>query len=169
MVVKIIEQRKNPLLKREEVRCIFEHPGKATPSRSEMLPELEKVLKTKKELIIIDKIFSLKGKGESKVHILVYKKKEDIPKGKLEKMERRMRKKGKPAQEVKPEGKAEEKPEGAKEEKVGEKPEEGEEEKQEGETKPEGPEKEKPPEKEAAGESEEKKEGAGKEGEKTEA
>ena len=107
MNVKVGEQKRNPLLKREEMHCIFEHPGRATPSRKEMLPDLEKILKTKKDLIIIDKIFSVKGKGKSKAHVLVYKKKEDVPKEKLEKMQRRMEKNAKvkkPSEEEKPAG-----------------------------------------------------------------
>ncbi|NIO23052.1 MAG: 30S ribosomal protein S24e [Candidatus Aenigmarchaeota archaeon] len=135
MVVKVIEEKKNPLLKREEVYCIFEHPDKATPSRKEMLPSLEKILKAKKDLIIIDKIFSVKGRGESKVHVFAYKKKEDIPKEKLEKMQRRMEKKeakGKTIEEAKPEV--------AKEE-AGKEPEEKPEEKGEKEEEPEKEEK----------------------------
>jgi len=125
MGLKVIEEKKNPLLKREEVYCILEHPDKATPSREEMLPVLERTLKIKKDLIIIDKIFSAKGKGESKVHVFTYKKKEDIPKEKLEKMQRRMEKKGEPEEkeeQAKPEEapkervKAEEEPEEEKKE-----------------------------------------------------
>jgi small subunit ribosomal protein S24e len=134
MGVKVIEEKKNPLLKREEIYCILEHPDKATPSREEMLPDLESVLKTKKDLIIIDKIFSFRGKGESKVRVLTYKKKEDIPKEKLEKMKRRMEKK-KPEEKQAEEEKAPEvekpseekevpeKKEGAKTEEKEEKPE----------------------------------------------
>jgi ribosomal protein S24E len=138
MTVKIVEEKKNPLLKREETSCIFEHTGKATPSREEMLPLFERALKTKKNLIIIDKIFSVKGKGESKVHVFTYKKKEDIPKEKLEKMQRRTEKKRgeekKPPEEAKPEVEAEKKAEEPKEEeKPAEKKEEAEqEEKKEG-------------------------------------
>jgi len=109
MSVKVIEEKKNPLLKREEIHCILEHPDKATPSREEMLPVLERVLKTKKDLIIIDKIFSVKGKGESKALVFTYKKKEDMPKEKLEKMKRRMENsaKGEPAGKAEaPEGEA---------------------------------------------------------------
>jgi ribosomal protein S24E len=110
MTVKIVEERKNPLLKREEIICIFEHPDKATPSRKEMLPLFESTLKTEKDLIIIDKIFSVKGKGESKVHVFTYKKKEDMPKEKLEKMQRRAEKKG--GGEKKPPEEAEKEEEG---------------------------------------------------------
>lgn len=154
MTLKIIKEKKNPLLKREEVRCIFEHPNRATPSREEMLPVLEKALKTKRDLVIIDKIFSIKGKGESKLHVFVYKNKEDIPKEKIEKMQRRMKRKAKaekeqPAEETKSEEKKEASegtPEEAKTEKADE-------------SKGEGPVKEeKPSEQERAEEKEEPKE-----------
>ncbi len=128
MSVKILEQKKNPLLKREEVHAVFEHAGKPTPPRKEILPILEKALRAKKEMILIDKIFSIKGKGESKLKVFVYSKKDDIPKDKLEVIKRREErvkkpKEVKPAEGEKPEVKPEEKAEEAKpeEEKVEEK------------------------------------------------
>ena len=110
MSVKILERKKNPLLKREEVYAVFEHAGKPTPSRPDILPFLEKVLNVKKDLILIHKIFSVKGKGESKVKVFVYSKKEDIPKDKLEIIQRRMKKakKEKPAETAGEAGKEEE-------------------------------------------------------------
>ncbi len=118
MSVKILERKKNPLLKREEVYAVFEHAGKPTPSRPDILPFLEKVLNVKKDLILIHKIFSVKGKGESKVKVFVYSKKEDIPKDKLEIIQRRMKKakKEKPAETAGEAGKEE----GPEEEKGGE-------------------------------------------------
>ncbi|MCK4335792.1 MAG: hypothetical protein KAW40_03645 [Candidatus Aenigmarchaeota archaeon] len=93
MSVKILDQKKNPLLKREEVHAVFEHTGKPTPPRKDILPFLEKALRAKKDLILIDKIFSIKGKGESKLKVFVYSKKDDIPKDKLEVIQKRMEKK----------------------------------------------------------------------------
>ena len=93
MSVKILDQKKNPLLKREEVHAVFEHTGKPTPPRKDILPLLEKALRAKKDLILIDKIFSIKGKGESKLKVFVYSKKDDIPKDKLEVIQKRMEKK----------------------------------------------------------------------------
>jgi ribosomal protein S24E len=120
MTVKVLEQKKNPLLKREEVRATLEHQGKPTPSREEMLPILERLLKTKRELILIDKIFSVKGKGESLLKIFTYSKKEDIPedkKGMIEKRMERKKEKGEKTEEAKPEGEkeAQKKGEGEKE------------------------------------------------------
>lgn len=149
MSLKVVETRKNPLLKREEVEALLEHAGKPTPKRDEILPSLVKVLRAKKELILIDKIFSVKGKGESRLKVLVYSKKDDIPKEKLEiikkRSEKKKEKKEEPAPEA-PEGvkedeapKEEAKPEEEKEEEKKEEPakeeakeEKAEEEKQEG-------------------------------------
>jgi len=129
MKLDIIERKENPLMKREEIWVGVEHLGAATPKRAELLEGTVKVLKAKKELVIIDKIFSERGKGGSKVKVLVYKNEKDIPKDKAEKMKRRLEKKKagaaapaeaapaeKPAEsEAKPEeGKAEKKKEEAK-------------------------------------------------------
>lgn len=112
MVVKVLERKKNPLMKREEVSAVYEHSGKPTPTRDEILPNLEKSLKAGKDLILIDKIFSIKGKGESRLKVLLYSKKEDIPKDKVEAIKKRAEKKKAkkeeaPAQEAKPEVKGE--------------------------------------------------------------
>jgi ribosomal protein S24E len=129
MSLKILEQKKNPLLKREEVQAVFDHAGKPTPPRKDILPFLERALKAEKDLILIDKIFSVKGKGESKLKAFVYSKKDDIPKDKLEVIQKRMEKKSKKAKEEKPaegeappegEAKPEEKGEEAPAEKAGE-------------------------------------------------
>jgi ribosomal protein S24E len=110
MKMEVRGQRKNPLMKREEVMISVDHSGKATPQRAELIEEVAKKLKASKDLIIVDKIFSASGRSESSVKVLVYKKKEDIPKGKLDKMgaklEKTAKKKGAQAAE-KP---AEEKP-----------------------------------------------------------
>lgn len=133
MKIEIKKQKKNPLLKREEISVSIEHPGKATPSRREILPELAKVLKSSEDLIIIDKIFSVYGRNVSEARVLAYKKKDEIPKEKLEKMKGRMteKKKAAPAEASAPSAEAakegEKPPEGApKEEKPAEeaKPEE---------------------------------------------
>jgi ribosomal protein S24E len=125
MKVDIIDQKKNPLLKRDEIRARIGHPGKPTPNRKEILAVLAKALKAGEDRVIVDKIFTRKALPESEAHALVYKKKEDIPKDKLEKMERRTKKAEKPKEEkaapaeegAKPEAKPEEKAEEAPEKK----------------------------------------------------
>lgn len=146
MKLEVLEQKKNPLMKRQELWVSVEHAGKATPPRKELLPQISKQLKSKEELIIIDKIFSTGGKAALKAKVLAYSKKEDVPKEKREKMERRMKPKEKkpapepekPAEKPKEEPKPEEK--AAEEEKPAEKPAE-EEPKEEAEKKPEAKEK----------------------------
>ena len=125
MKTEVLEHRKNPLMKREEAWVILEHEGKPTPKRPDLVPELAKKFGSKPELVIVDKLFSETGKAATKVKVLVYKNKADIPKAKQEKMDRRIAKikKEKPAEEPKAaEAKPEEKPaEGeAKEEKPAE-------------------------------------------------
>ncbi len=90
MKAEVIEERENRLMSRKEAWVGFEHSGKPTPGRKELLPEIAKLMKTKEELVIIDKIFTQKGMGYSKAKILVYSKKEDIPEAKLDKMLIRM-------------------------------------------------------------------------------
>lgn len=127
--MEIVDQKKNPLMKREEVVFSLEHKGKATPSRMDMIKEIASKLNVKEDLLIIDRIISAKGNSKSSVKVLTYKKADDIPKGKLDKMKARLEKAKKKAAEAKPEKKpaeAKEEATEAKEEKPAEeaKPEE---------------------------------------------
>ncbi len=115
MKIEIGERKKNPLMKREEVKFSIGHKGRATPSRTEMMKEIASALKTKEELLIIDKIFTSTGNSVSSVRVLSYKKTVDIPKGKLDKMNARMEKVKKKADAKKEEKPAEAKPEEKKE------------------------------------------------------
>lgn len=90
MEIQILSQTKNPITKVEKVIIKCEHSGKPTPNREEIWETVAKTLKKEKELIIIDKIITLKGYTASEVRVFVYPKKEDIPKYKLEKMEKRL-------------------------------------------------------------------------------
>ncbi len=92
MNVKIIQKKDNPLLKREDIWCVVEHEGKATPRREELTSLMAKNFNKDADLIIIDKIFSIRGKGSSKVKVFIYKNKESIPKEKIEKIQRRLAK-----------------------------------------------------------------------------
>ena len=106
MKIDVKEQKKNPLMNRDEFVINIDHSGKPTPSRHDILKEIAKEVKASEDLIIIDKILSGSGVPVSVANTFVYKKKDDIPKGKLEKMKRRMEKKKKgeaspePAQEA---------------------------------------------------------------------
>jgi ribosomal protein S24E len=117
MKMEIIKDKKNPAMKRDEHLISLEHKGKATPSRAEIMKDVAKLLKTREELIIVDKIISNKGVQSSVVYVLSYRKKDDVPRYKLDKMKARMDKakaKQQAAKEKAPEApKEEEKPEEA--------------------------------------------------------
>lgn len=103
MKIEVQRTLENKLMKRSESVLTLDHSGKPTPSRPDVLKEVVKVLKAKEDAIIIDRITTKPGRGLSEIKVFVYQKKEDIPKHKLEKMERRTKKKEKP-EEGKPGG-----------------------------------------------------------------
>jgi ribosomal protein S24E len=129
--MEILEKTKNPLLKREEADILYTHKGKPTPSRRDLIKEISKELKSKEDLIIINKIHTIRGKNESRINAFVFSKKEDIPSGLLEASKKRMKEKKekppeeKPAEKEEPKEEAEEKkPEEPKEEEKKEEPKE---------------------------------------------
>lgn len=93
MSLKIIEHKKNALMGRDEVKAMYEHHGKPTPTREQILPSLESVLKMSGEHIIIERIFTTKGRGESLVKALVYEEKAKMPQHKMDVIEKRKLKK----------------------------------------------------------------------------
>lgn len=135
MKLEVVSEKENPLRKRKGYWLSVEHAGKETPSRHELLPQVAKKLGSKEELTIIDKIFSERGNALSRVKVLVYKDKLDIPQGKLARQTRKVKsylekKSKKKAEESAPAEKPEEGPgEETKEEKPPEKVEEEKEEK----------------------------------------
>ncbi len=114
METKILSKRINPVLNREEVDVQVTHKLQSTPKRADLLKEFSKLLGSKEDLIIIDKMSTSTGKTETLARTLVYKKKEDIPSSKLKRMSKKLPQKA-PTQEkpkevaetVKPEEKAE--------------------------------------------------------------
>jgi ribosomal protein S24E len=65
----------------------------------DILKQIVNKLKVDEDLIIVDKIFTAKGDTKTTVKALIYKKKDDIPKGKMEKMQKRMETKKKKPEE----------------------------------------------------------------------
>jgi len=129
MKAEIKEQKKNPLLKREEVVLSINHSGDATPSREQILESSSKTLKKDKKVIVVDSIFTEVGRCITNAKILVYSKAEDIPEYKKKRMEKGKKKKKEeaPAEQTeapKAEEKKEDKPEEKKEDKPEEKPKE---------------------------------------------
>ena len=97
MEIKIRNKKENVLLKREEIVADIENKG-ATPDRKNVTSELAKALGTTEDLVIVDKIFTERGKSSSSVNALVYKKKEEIPNHKIAKAEKRIGTKKAPAE-----------------------------------------------------------------------
>jgi|YelNatPaOPRAMG01_1025707.scaffolds.fasta_scaffold182370_2 ribosomal protein S24E len=86
--MKIISQKFNPLLKREEIIASID--AEKTPSRKDVISILAQELKTKEDLIILNKISGFPGKRSFEIDAFVYKNIEDIPKYELEKMKARL-------------------------------------------------------------------------------
>ncbi|MFH1294671.1 MAG: 30S ribosomal protein S24e [Candidatus Aenigmatarchaeota archaeon] len=92
MKAQIIEEKENPLMQRKEYWLTIKHEEGPTPSRSDVMKFLVGELKTKEDLLIVEKMFSEKGKTATRVRAEVYRKKEDIPKHKVDKSARRLAK-----------------------------------------------------------------------------
>ena len=110
MKAEIVSEKENPVTGRKEYWLMVDHSGKQTPSRYVLLPEVVKVLASREEVTIIDKIFSERGASRSRVRALVYKDRKEIPELKIARHERKIKKhlekKGmKPAGAKKPAGK----------------------------------------------------------------
>ena len=89
MEFKILNQKENRLLKREEVQAELKNQG-ATVSRKAVLSEAAKALGISEKLIIVDKISTKRGSQDAWTDLLVYKEEGDIPKSKSEKMQKRI-------------------------------------------------------------------------------
>jgi len=89
MSLRIVEHKKNPLMGRDEIKAVVEHHGKPTPTRDQILPPLVDVLKADAGHILIRKIFTETGKAESLVRAFVYEKKEDMPRQRMEIIQKR--------------------------------------------------------------------------------
>ncbi|MCI4362908.1 MAG: hypothetical protein L3K13_01180 [Thermoplasmata archaeon] len=72
MEVKVLEERKNPLLKRTELLFEVAHPGGASPRRSEVQGELAKQLKVPKERLIVESMHARFGIAQTRGEALVY-------------------------------------------------------------------------------------------------
>jgi small subunit ribosomal protein S24e len=73
MEIKIVDQRENPILDRLEVRFLVSHPNAPTPRRSEVRDRLASQLQADPRLVVIEKMASLHGKGETSGIARIYK------------------------------------------------------------------------------------------------
>ncbi len=90
MNIEIVHTKENPLLERQEVEVLVKHDSASTPKRADLLVELASKLKTEQELLILETIKTNKGQAQTIGRVLVYQKKESVPKDKLEKMQNRI-------------------------------------------------------------------------------
>lgn len=88
--LRIIEKKTNPLMGREELAVTVSHPGAATPSRRELLQLVAAGAKVAEDVLIIERISTSRGSNRTDVAVLAYRRKEDIPAGMQEKMNRRL-------------------------------------------------------------------------------
>ncbi|MCI4346517.1 MAG: hypothetical protein L3K07_07185 [Thermoplasmata archaeon] len=72
MEIKVLDERKNPLLKRTELLFEVAHSGTATPRRSEVQGELAKQLKVPKERLIVESMHARFGIAQTRGEALVY-------------------------------------------------------------------------------------------------
>ncbi len=87
MNIKILEKKKNPLLHRDELKILIEHPNLPTPKRDEIMESLK--IDSIPELILIKKINTKSGIEESKADIEIYEDKKFLPKLKQKKQKKK--------------------------------------------------------------------------------
>lgn len=77
MKMEIIENKKNPLYKRSEVYFTIDHNGEPTPGRNAVAEEVAKLVKSKRDCVVVASVESVYGNGKSKGYAKVYDSKED--------------------------------------------------------------------------------------------
>lgn len=97
MKIQVLEDKKNPLLERREVR--FEVESKITPKRMAVKDELSKQIKAKVELMVLGKLSQMSGTNVSVGYVKIYNSKESLDKIEAEHMKKRNEKKEKPKAE----------------------------------------------------------------------
>ncbi len=92
MSIEIITEKDNPLRKRKEYWLSADHYGEGTPNRHDLMKAVVKKLATKEELTLLDKIFSERGCAKSRVKVIVYSDRKDVPSEKIERQTRKVSK-----------------------------------------------------------------------------
>ena len=78
MELKILEERKNPLLKRTEYRFEVVHGTAPTPTRDAVRQELAKATRTPKERLIVERMHASFGVARSEGLAIAYETKEAL-------------------------------------------------------------------------------------------
>ncbi|HEX17221.1 MAG: 30S ribosomal protein S24e [Thermoplasmata archaeon] len=77
MELEITDKRENPLLNRTEIRFRVKHEGEKTPEREIVREDIARLLKVKKDLVVIDHIRPSFGIAVSSGYAKIYKSIED--------------------------------------------------------------------------------------------
>lgn len=77
MDIKVLEEKKNPLLQRREVKFSVSH-NLGTPSRDEIKAKIAAYLNSKPELVIVDHMKSEFGKRETRGYAKIYETEERL-------------------------------------------------------------------------------------------
>lgn len=121
MEIKVIEAKKNPLLKRQGIKFRIKHDA-GTPKRNDVKDKLAAMLNTKPELVIIERMRSEFGKRETLGYAKIYKSKKHLKRierphiveRNISKVEEAVKEEGEKAPEEVKTGKEEKVKEGAK-------------------------------------------------------
>jgi small subunit ribosomal protein S24e len=76
--LKILEERKNPLLKRTEYRFEVTHGTAATPNRNDIRQELSRITRTPKERLVVERMHAQFGLARSEGLAVAYETKEAL-------------------------------------------------------------------------------------------
>ncbi len=112
--IKILDEKKNPILKRIDLMLAIDHNGQSTPKTNEIVKKMVEKFKSSPEKIEIVYTFSQKGNAKSKVKARIWEDKAPEKKGKkrkkVEKPEEKPNEEVKPQEEKKTEKTEEQKP-----------------------------------------------------------
>ena len=76
MKMEINQKKENPLCKRVEVYFTVDHNGEPTPGRNAVAEEVAKMVKAKRDCVVVDAVESVYGTGMSKGYAKVYESKD---------------------------------------------------------------------------------------------
>ncbi|HMK47377.1 MAG TPA: 30S ribosomal protein S24e [Methanocella sp.] len=99
MEIKVLEEKKNPLLQRREVKFSVSH-NLGTPSRQEIKDKIAAYLNSKPELVIIERMRTQFGKRETRGYAKIYETPERLKRVETEHIVQRNEKKPAPKEEA---------------------------------------------------------------------
>lgn len=80
MDMKIVEDKENVLLKRRELKVVFNHTASATPKKAEIQKEIASKNSVDESQVIVDFVSGTKGTNESYASVKILNEKPPAPK-----------------------------------------------------------------------------------------